>query len=171
MAWDMADLTSAARRADRLLPAWPGPARSLLEAERMSGFRHALRLGERRSWGRKPPIATSRNRSLSVGARPIRRLDCKSANRRLELIPASKLPIRSRHAEFREGSTARANRLAARIAVLPIMRLGDRASNVSRSLVGLTDRALCLTERALGDASRLTLMCVEPRIYLASSVG
>jgi len=55
--------------------------------------------------------------------------------------------------------------------VLPTMRLGDRASNVSRSCVGLTDRALSLTERASGDAIRLTPMCVETRIYLASSVG
>jgi len=55
--------------------------------------------------------------------------------------------------------------------MLPTMRLADRASNVSRSCVDLTERALSLTERASGDAICLTLMCAKNRIYLASSVG
>ncbi len=57
------------------------------------------------------------------------------------------------------------------IAVLLTMRLGDRALNISRSCVGLTDRALSLRERASGSAIRLTRMCVETHIYLASDVG
>ena len=55
--------------------------------------------------------------------------------------------------------------------MLPNMRFGDRASNVSRSRVGLTDRALNLTDLASGNVIRLTLMCIETRIYLASGVG
>jgi len=49
--------------------------------------------------------------------------------------------------------------------VPPIVR---RYMMISRPV---TDRASSLTERASGGAVRLIRMCVENRIYLASSVG
>ena len=84
-----------------------------------------------------------------------------------ELSPASNPPIRSRRAAFREDRPRARNRAHSPDDSATRQCLGDRASNVSRSCVGLTDRAPSLTERASGDAIRLTPMCVETGVYLA----